>query len=505
MASDSETVSSTSESTTTTSGSLTTSETAPSGTTTMGDTTSTSTTAGGGSSYCIDADMDGFGDPTMCTNVPDGDTPPDGTVPNDPNDPFDDDCDDTNKNTHPGAAEIDSETLCQQDNDNDGYGDNAPPPAVDPGSDCDDGNVNTHPGIDPNDPDACQQDNDMDGEGDSDPPQGVDPGADCDDDDPDTFTGAAPHDNSDACMTDADEDDWGDDTPSNPNATPGTDCDDSDPNTFVGAAEIESPAACMKDEDGDGWGDTSVPGGVDVGSDCYDMSPSLNPDRVVLMSISNSIAGDVQRVDLETGEVTKFASIDTEGLPSWSVPSSTLDPVSELIFVTNANDLRLYTVDYCSDDPPTPLNPHGYSLCGIVFTPEGRLFGASSDTDVLIEFDPDTGGVLGTRPVTHEGNALNFATCGMTYDCVLGSVLMSGFFTKKVYTINVETGEATVVADVPDTQFGRSLAYDPVMKNAHSSNGFSSVTIELDGSNSYKQNADLMSSIDDLEFGPSCG
>ncbi len=484
-----------------------TTDTLTAGSMTMSETMdTTATTSGSGTSYCVDADMDGFGDPTMCTDVPDGDTPPPGTVPNDPNDPSDDDCDDANENTHPGAGENEenSETLCQQDNDNDGYGDSDPPPGVDPGTDCDDDNVNTHPGIDPDMPDSCQQDNDMDGQGDSDPPDGVDPGLDCDDDDPNTFTGSSPNDDPNACMTDADDDDWGDDTPSNPNADPGSDCDDSDPNTFVGAAEIEDPAACMKDEDGDGWGDTSVPDGVVVGSDCYDASPNLNPDTTTLMSMFDGISGDVQQVNLETGELTTFANINTDGLPNWSVPSSALDPVSEMFFVTNASDFRLYTVDYCSDDPPTALNPHGYDLCGISFTSDGRLLGVDSDIDQVVELDPDTGDVVNTVPLVSGGETLNVGACGLTYDCVLGTVLMADFFTKKVYRIDVETGEATIVADVPDTQFGRSLAFDPVTKNVHSSNGISSVTIEIDGSNAYVQNADLMSSLDDLEFGPTC-
>ena len=55
------------------------------------------------------------------------------------------DCDDTDPNTYPGAAENDSETDCMTDADGDGYGDsNAQTPTV-AGTDCDDSNpdVNT--------------------------------------------------------------------------------------------------------------------------------------------------------------------------------------------------------------------------------------------------------------------------------------------------------------------------------------------------------------------------
>ena len=80
-----------------------------------------------GGMWCEDADGDTFGDPEKCTNEM---TP--GSVPND------DDCDDTNPDAFPGSAEKDSLTECQEDADGDGYGDNDPPPGVDPGSDCND-------------------------------------------------------------------------------------------------------------------------------------------------------------------------------------------------------------------------------------------------------------------------------------------------------------------------------------------------------------------------------
>jgi len=68
---------------------------------------------------------------------------------------------------------------------------------------------------------------------------------DCDDNDPMTFTGAAENEpveeNTVAeCMTDADEDGWGSDSPSedSPMIVPGSDCDDSNPDIHPGAEEI---------------------------------------------------------------------------------------------------------------------------------------------------------------------------------------------------------------------------------------------------------------------------
>ncbi|MEC8382201.1 MAG: hypothetical protein VXZ96_17855 [Myxococcota bacterium] len=59
----------------------------------------------------------------------------------------DEDCDDSDANTFPGAAPNDSTTDCMKDLDGDDYGDRAPiNPNVTPGTDCDDDNPTTFPG-----------------------------------------------------------------------------------------------------------------------------------------------------------------------------------------------------------------------------------------------------------------------------------------------------------------------------------------------------------------------
>ena len=59
----------------------------------------------------------------------------------------DEDCDDNDANTFPGAAPNDSTTDCMKDLDGDDYGDRAPSnPNVTPGTDCDDDNPTTFPG-----------------------------------------------------------------------------------------------------------------------------------------------------------------------------------------------------------------------------------------------------------------------------------------------------------------------------------------------------------------------
>lgn len=56
------------------------------------------------------------------------------------------DCDDYDDNTYPGAAWVESYTLCMTDWDGDGYGDNAPGSGVTSGTDCDDTSASTYPG-----------------------------------------------------------------------------------------------------------------------------------------------------------------------------------------------------------------------------------------------------------------------------------------------------------------------------------------------------------------------
>ena len=83
-----------------------------------------------------DADGDGF---VGCTEHPEGwrgATVPAGFQ----------DCDDSKATTHPGAAELDSETECMADADGDGYGSDSPTSGIEAGTDCEDGDATAYPG-----------------------------------------------------------------------------------------------------------------------------------------------------------------------------------------------------------------------------------------------------------------------------------------------------------------------------------------------------------------------
>ncbi|MEZ4384650.1 MAG: hypothetical protein R3A79_25195 [Nannocystaceae bacterium] len=173
-----------------------------------------------------------------------------------------------------------------KDNDMDGQGDpndcipadgDTPPGYVPNGDDCDDGDPNTYKGAaELEDPEACMTDADDDGWGEPNPAPGVTPGTDCDDSNPYAFPGAAELDDPVACMEDEDDDGYGDVDPP-PGVEPGTDCVDTDANTYPGAAENESAEACMTDEDGDGYGDDDPPPGSTPGSDCDDSNEFTFP------------------------------------------------------------------------------------------------------------------------------------------------------------------------------------------------------------------------------------
>ncbi|MDP6933211.1 MAG: MopE-related protein, partial [Myxococcota bacterium] len=125
---------------------------------------------------------------------------------------------------------------------------------------------------------------------------------DCDDNDDDTYPGAAETDDAEACMTDADEDGYGDEAPSD-SAKAGTDCDDDDSVVNPGATDdtcdgvddncdgtadegLDSVTYYV-DKDEDGYGNESdtgtdwceaLSGYVTDNTDCDDADDTVNPE-----------------------------------------------------------------------------------------------------------------------------------------------------------------------------------------------------------------------------------
>ena len=55
------------------------------------------------------------------------------------------DCDDNSSTAYPGAVYVESDTLCMEDSDGDGYGEEDVSSPIEPGTDCDDDDIDTNP------------------------------------------------------------------------------------------------------------------------------------------------------------------------------------------------------------------------------------------------------------------------------------------------------------------------------------------------------------------------
>ncbi len=334
------------------------------------------------------------------------------------------------------------------------------------------------------DPDMCQQSDDM-------PPGTVDNDDDCDDSNPDTFPGAAPNDDREACMQDEDGDDWGDDDPP-PGVDPGSDCDDSNADAFPGAARNEDPPdLCTIDADGDGWGDANPPGGgggggPSSGSDCYDTNPLLNPDTVQLSTFLPYNGGPITPRTINTVDTTDASLGDfalllnpAGGIPNLNIVTATFNEAME-IYANDLTGVRLHTVDYAktcaagvgeiSPVGAMAYGPQGDIVCGLEFGDNGMLYGIGHTGDDLRTFDPATGEVTNSIPLTVNGDLLDIVSCGTARDCTEGRLLVANGLDRTIYAVDERNGEATVLRDlsasIPANWSPTGLEYDPVTRTA---------------------------------------
>ncbi len=291
--------------------------------------------------------------------------------------PAEDDCDDTDPATNPGAAEV-----CD---------------GVD--NDCDDA-------IDEDVGDTWYADADGDGYGDPaspveacDTPPGYVPSAtDCDDADPDAYPSAAERCNGedDDCdgdvdedvletwYADADDDGYGDAgspfTDCDPPAgyvADATDCDDTSAAALPGGTEVcdERDNDCdgdvdedvtttfFQDADGDGWGNTAATteacspddGYSRLGGDCDDAETGINPSATeVCDSLDNDCDGDVDE-DAAADAATWYADADADGYGD--AASTTRACAQPSGFVADDTDC---------DDTAAAVSPGATELCDSV-------------------------------------------------------------------------------------------------------------------------------------------
>ncbi len=416
--------------------------------------------------------------------------------------------------SHDGAddastgADGDGEALWCVDNDGDGFGDpddcqpSDEPVAgsVDNSDDCDDSDESTFPGAAPHDsPDACMRDADGDDWGDDSPPAGVEPGTDCLDSNEYAFPGAAESEvPADLCAEDEDEDGWGDDEPP-PGVEAGNDCADDNPFAYPGVAEHETPPdLCALDADGDGWGDVDPDwDGPVPGNDCYDSNPDLNPSAFELTTLL-PVEGDgitqvtVARVETTTASLTNAATLDIPGSgPNVNISTATINEAGEIV-VNDLASVRLYDIEYggtcmATDGDAVPLGPTygvpGDILCGVEFSSSGALFGIDHD-DNLLTFAPHNGQIIASMPIQTMGIPLNINGCGMAYDCAQDRLLVANGVNKTIYSVDPATGVATNLRDltgfIAEPWNPVGLEYDLLTHHAYISTGSALYEVAVD-------------------------
>ena len=439
--------------------------------------------------YYYDDDGDAYGDASLsqcwCAGVGSYD------VTND------DDCDDSDGDTFPGAAPNDSTSACMTDADADGYGSTTAPAGGTAGTDCDD----SKSGVSPVDTETCgtTYDDDCDGstndtgatgcttyyyDGDNDTygksslsqctcttsgSYDVTTSTDCDDSDADTFPGAASLDSASACMNDDDADDYGDQTVSS-GVTAGTDCDDtratvspvdvetcsttydddcdsssndvgatgcttyyydsdldlygttvsqctcsttgfytatvstdcdgSDGDTFPGAASLDSASACMNDDDGDNYGDETAPSGGTAGTDCNDLAATTYPGAADTLVTNDGVDNDCDDYIDESGVafgdlvITEFFAGNVTATYDWfeiyNNSGYTVSLASWTAALCREGDTTVNSPPFVSGDcdaevivtfpsSATIADADYYVVCG-----SSGVFAVSSDCDLVI-------------------------------------------------------------------------------------------------------------------------
>ncbi len=73
------------------------------------------------------------------------------------------------------------------------------------------------------------------------------------------------------------------------------DCNDNDVNTYPGAAELDSTTECMTDADNDGYGDMNASSPVVAGTDCNDDDENAYPDAEEIPDdgVDNNCDGEI--------------------------------------------------------------------------------------------------------------------------------------------------------------------------------------------------------------------
>ncbi len=326
--------------------------------------------------WYADADTDGYGDdsvPATTCDQPEGYVATGG------------DCDDTDTAYNPDAAESDcsdpADYNCDgatgyADGDGDGYA---------ACEDCDDGDAAVSPG-------ALE-----------------DCGTPTDDD----CTGSTNDPGASDCLTyyaDADLDAYGSAssqctcTPTGDyTATNDDDCDDTNADAFPGAASNDSSTSCMTDADGDDYGDDTVSGSVVAGTDCNDADAAVAPGAAETCTTTYDDNCDGSTNDIgSVGCTTYYYDADNDGYGLASLSQCTCSS-SGSYDVTNSTDCD----DADSDTFPGAASSDSTTSC--MNDDDGDNYGDDGVSGSVVAGTDCDDASSSVRPGATE-------TCSTTYD-----------------------------------------------------------------------------------------
>ena len=180
-------------------------------------------------------------------------------------------------------------------------------------------------------------------------------------------------------------------------------------------------------------------------------SSSGTPVAPYLVSIDHVASPSVLlKIDVATG-VSKVACTLPNEFDSFNYHSSTFSRTGTL-FASNHHQKRIDKIDPCSCQV-TPLGPTGgASIPGLTVNHSTGLFGVDVYHDVLVHVDTTTGAATNIGAL-----GVDFMNSGATWSDSLnadGGLYAINAPTNSLYSINPETGHATLLTYINGLEFG---------------------------------------------------